>query len=214
MLASVVAPVVAAFVIIGGALGGLLGHPYLPSGSSSSSSSSASPVVTPGDHLAAPGGAPLRPRPRLGADGSVPDGVTVFSERVPAVTNLDPALLAALRRAATEAADDGVTFVVNSGWRTPDYQERLLRNAVAEYGSEREAARWVATPGTSPHVSGAAVDLGPDKALRWLSEHGAAYGLCQIYGNEPWHYELRPGAVTGGCPPRYADPTHDPRMQK
>ena len=31
-------------------------------------------------------------------------------------------------------------------------------------------------------------------ATAWLSEHGAAYGLCQIYGNEPWHYELRPDA--------------------
>jgi zinc D-Ala-D-Ala carboxypeptidase len=46
-----------------------------------------------------------------------------------------------------------------------------------------------------------------------LSEHGYRYGLCQIYDNEPWHYELRPEAVTGGCPPRYADPTQDPRMQ-
>ena len=41
-----------------------------------------------------------------------------------------------------------------------------------------------------------------------------AYGLCQIYGNEPWHFELRPDAVDHGCPPTYADPTHDPRMQQ
>ena len=40
------------------------------------------------------------------------------------------------------------------------------------------------------------------------------YGLCRIYGNEPWHYELRPDAVDHGCPPMYADPTHDPRMQR
>jgi D-alanyl-D-alanine carboxypeptidase len=45
------------------------------------------------------------------------------------------------------------------------------------------------------------------------SEHGADYGLCQIYGNEPWHYELRPEATDHGCPPMYADPTQDPRMQ-
>jgi zinc D-Ala-D-Ala carboxypeptidase len=71
----------------------------------------------------------------------------------------------------------------------------------------------VATPATSPHVSGDAVDVGPSAAAAWLSEHGAAYGLCQIYGNEPWHYELRPEAVTRTCPATYADPTHDPRMQ-
>jgi zinc D-Ala-D-Ala carboxypeptidase len=148
------------------------------------------------------------------ADGEVPDDVTVFDERYPAVTNLDPALLAALRRAASEAVSDGVGFYVNSGWRSPAYQEHLLDEAISKYGSREEAARWVATPTTSPHVSGYAVDIGHSEAAAWLSEHGAEYGLCQIYSNEPWHYELRPDAVDHGCPPRYADPTHDPRMQQ
>jgi D-alanyl-D-alanine carboxypeptidase len=148
------------------------------------------------------------------ADGAVPDGLTVFDEDVPAVANLDPDLLEALRRAATDAADGGVEFTVNSGWRSGEYQEHLLDEAIAEYGSKEAAARWVATADTSPHVSGDAIDIGPTAAATWLSEHGAAYGLCQIYRNEPWHYELRPGAADRGCPRMYADPTHDPRMQK
>jgi LAS superfamily LD-carboxypeptidase LdcB len=140
--------------------------------------------------------------------------VTVFDDEVPAVANLDPDLLAALRRAATDAEDDGVEFFVNGGWRSPAYQEQLLHDAVSKYGSAREAARWVATVDTSAHVLGDAVDIGPVDARAWLSEHGARYGLCQIYRNEPWHYELRPEAVDGGCPPMYADPTHDPRMRQ
>lgn len=147
------------------------------------------------------------------AGGAVPGGTTVFVDEVPGVANLDSALLGALRRAATDAAADGVAFVVDSGWRSPAYQAQLLREAVSKYGSEQEAARWVATPGTSAHVSGDAVDIGPSGAA-WLSEHGAAYGLCRIYGNEPWHFELRPEAVADGCPAMYADPTHDPRMQQ
>jgi LAS superfamily LD-carboxypeptidase LdcB len=139
--------------------------------------------------------------------------VTVFDD-LPAVSNLDPGLLAALREAAGEASRDGVALVVNSGWRTRAKQEDLLREAVAEYGSLKEAARWVATPETSAHVSGDAVDLGPSDADAWLSEHGAAYGLCQIYRNEPWHYELRPDAADDGCPAMYADPTEDPRMRR
>jgi hypothetical protein len=63
-------------------------------------------------------------------------------------------------------------------------------------------------------VSGDAIDIGHFDATVWLSEHGAEYGLCQIYRNEPWHYELRPEAIDHGCPPMYADPTHDPRMQQ
>jgi zinc D-Ala-D-Ala carboxypeptidase len=147
-------------------------------------------------------------------DGAVPDGTTVFGDEIPGVANLHPALLGALRQAATDAADDGVEFYVESGWRSPEYQEQLLHEAVSEYGSEEEAARWVATAETSGHVSGDAVDIGPSDTTAWLSEHGAAYGLCPIYSNEPWHYELRPEAIDHGCPPMYADPTHDPRMQQ
>jgi zinc D-Ala-D-Ala carboxypeptidase len=169
--------------------------------SASSSAPSFSEVVR-GDHHGALGE----------ADGVVPDGVTVFDDEYPAVGNLDPDLRQALREAATDAAEDRVKFYVNSGWRSPEYQNQLLRDAVSEYGSKKEAARWVATADTSPHVSGDAVDLGHSDATAWLSEHGAKYGLCQIYRNEPWHYELRPRATDHGCPAMYADPTHDPRM--
>jgi hypothetical protein len=164
------------------------------------------------EHPGAPGGGHLA---ALGeADGAVPDGTAVFDDEIPGVANLDPDLLGALRQAATDAANDGVEFVVDSGWRSPEYQDQLLREAVSEYGSEAEAARWVATAETSPHVSGDAVDIGPSDATAWLSAHGAEYGLCQIYSNEPWHYELRPEAGDHGCPPMYADPTHDPRTQQ
>ena len=150
----------------------------------------------------------------FGADGEVDDDVSVFDDDVPAVANLDPALLDAIRRAATDAALDDVAFTVNSGWRSPSYQEQLLREAVDEYGSEAEAARWVATAETSPHVSGDAIDIGPFDATYWLSQRGAGYGLCQIYANESWHFELRPDAVADGCPAMYEDPTFDPRMQQ
>ena len=146
-------------------------------------------------------------------DGALPDGATVFDGDHPGIARLDAGLLRALRDAAMEAAADGIELDVNSGWRSPDYQDDLLRAAVSEYGSEEEAARWVATADTSPHVSGDAVDIGAVDATTWLSEHGAAYGLCQIYRNEPWHFELRAIAIERGCPRMYADPTQDPRMQ-
>jgi zinc D-Ala-D-Ala carboxypeptidase len=191
---------VAGLLVVSAAIGAALGYQLL----ASSSSTAASPVdVRRGEHRGAPGE----------AESAVPDGATVFDDEIPGVANLDPDLRGALRQAATDAADDGVEFFVDSGWRSPEYQNQLLREAVSEYGSEEEAARWVATAETSAHVSGDAVDIGPFDATAWLSEHGAEYGLCQIYGNEPWHYELRPEAVGHGCPPMYADPTQDPRMQ-
>ena len=192
---------VAVLLVVLGAIAAALGLQW----PASSPSPAASPIDVP----------PREHRGALGeADGSVPDGTTAFDDEVPGVAKLDPGLLGALRQAATDAAGDGVELVVDSGWRSPEYQEHLLREAVQKYGSAEEAARWVATPDKSAHVSGDAVDIGPSAATAWLSEHGAAYGLCQIYGNEPWHYELRPEAIAHGCPPTYADPTQDPRMQQ
>lgn len=217
------------------------GYPILPSAAStaswspaasssrpaSSSSTAATPIAVrrsePPRALGeadgfVPGGLRvLRPEVRgaLGeADGVLPDRTTVFDEEYPGIANLDPALLSALRRAATDAAGDGVEFYVESGWRSRKYQERLFLEAVSEYGSREKAAHWVATPGTSTHESGDAVDLGPYGATAWLSEQGAKYGLCQIYRIEQWHYELRAEAVDHGCPPMYADSTHHPRMQQ
>jgi zinc D-Ala-D-Ala carboxypeptidase len=215
---------VAGLLVVIAAIAAALGDQLLAS--SSSTATSPTDVLRGEDrglrseHRGAPAepeGALVLPSEHLGAlgeaDSAVPDGATVFDDDLPAVANLDPALLGALRQAATDAAGDGVEFLVNSGWRSPEYQEQLLQEAVSEYGSEEEAARWVATAETSPHVSGDAVDVGPSDATAWLSEQGAEYGLCQIYGNEPWHFELRPEALDHGCPAMYADPTQDPRMQ-
>ena len=199
---------VAGLLVVIAAIAAAIGYQSL----TSSSSTAASPI----DVLRGPPGED-RGIPRSGAlgeaDGAVPNGTTLFDDEIPGVANVDSDLLGALRRAATDAAAAGVEFYVDSGWRSPEYQEHLRQEAVSKYGSEAEAARWVATAETSPHVSGDAVDIGPDDATAWLSEHGAEYGLCQIYGNEPWHYELSAEAVDHGCPHMYADPTHDPRMQ-
>ena len=199
---------VAGLLVVVAAIAAALGYQLL----ASASSTAGSPIaVLRGEHR----GVRSEHRGALGeADGAVPDGTTVFDDGIPGVANLDSDLLRALRQAATDAADDGVGFFVDSGWRSAEYQEHLLHEAVLTYGSEKEAARWVAGPNTSAHVSGDAVDIGPFNAAAWLSEHGAEYGLCQIYHNEPWHYELRSEAVDHGCPPMYADPTHDPRMQQ
>jgi D-alanyl-D-alanine carboxypeptidase len=216
---------VAGLLVVIAAIAAAIGYPLLVSSSSTPAPEIVQPPRADGPWvLIPPTDLPTGHEPRrlrdghrgaLGeADGLLLDGASVFDDETPAVANLDPSLLNAVRRAATDAVKDGVEFQVNSGWRSPAYQEQLLREAVSEYGSKEEAARWVAIPSRSAHVSGDAVDIGPVGATAWLSKHGAHYGLCQIYRSEPWHYELRPEATRRGCPPMYADPTHDPRMQQ
>jgi LAS superfamily LD-carboxypeptidase LdcB len=132
----------------------------------------------------------------------------------PGVARLDARLREALRAATAEAEAQGIDIVVNSGWRSRAHQARLFEEAVAEHGSEAAAAAWVARPGTSVHEAGLAVDVGPWAAIDWLVRHGADHGLCPVYANEPWHFELVPTAVDARCPPVYDDPTDDPRLQE
>ena len=106
------------------------------------------------------------------------------------------------RALAGSGAISGV--LTTSGWRSRAHQQRLFDEAVSTYGSVPEALRYVATPDTSAHVTGDAVDIGPTDAAVWLGEHGSAYGLCQIFANEIWHFEL--ATTQGGrCPDMFPD---------
>ncbi|WP_433557969.1 M15 family metallopeptidase [Pseudonocardia xinjiangensis] len=139
------------------------------------------------------------------ADGLIPQGETVspFAD-VPAIANLDPALRAAVQQAAGDAAAKNVEMRISSGWRSERYQNFLLQQATSRYGGEDEARRFVRTAETSSHVTGHAVDVLPTRADDWLIQHGAAYGLCQSYANEMWHFELSV-APGGTCPAPASD---------
>ncbi len=138
--------------------------------------------------------------------GWLPDGTTLspFDVSNPIVGQLDPALLKAIGDAADKAATEHVDIRINSGWRSKGFQQRLFDDAVRSYGSVDAARQFVASPETSQHVEGKAVDIAPVEADRWLIAHGSAFGLCQIYANEIWHFEL---AVDdqGRCPPLRPD---------
>lgn len=98
-----------------------------------------------------------------------------------------------------------------SGFRSPDRQARLWRQALARYGSPDEARKWVAPPGSSAHQSGRAVDLylAPDTTssgnvaglrntvgYRWLVGNARRFGFYP-YEREPWHWEYNPPSP--GC---------------
>lgn len=134
--------------------------------------------------------------------GYLPDGQTLspFDVANPIIGWLEPELLAAIQNAARSAAADGVDVEITSGWRTKGFQQRLFDDGVRTYGSPEAAAQFVASPETSRHVDGQAVDVGPVEADNWLIRNGRQFGLCQIYANEVWHFEL--AADNGGeCPP-------------
>ncbi len=90
-----------------------------------------------------------------------------------------------------------------SGFRSPARQLELWNQALAKYGSESAARKWVAPPGHSTHQTGRAVDLdlgekvasqAADRsrntaAWKWLDAHASAFGFAP-YPPEPWHWEF------------------------
>jgi D-alanyl-D-alanine dipeptidase len=134
--------------------------------------------------------------------GWIADGQTLspFDLSNPALAQLDPSLLNAIQDAARAATAHGIDLRISSGWRSKGFQQRLFDDAVGKYGSVDIARQFVASPDVSKHVVGQAVDVAPVDADQWLIRNGAQFGLCQIYANELWHFELAVD-LQGNCPP-------------
>lgn len=103
---------------------------------------------------------------------------------------LDPMLAAAYTQAATTALAQGVTLSITSGKRSVAEQRYLWRQALATYGSPAAARAWVLPPNESTHVTGKAVDVGPQSGAQWLQRNGSRWGLCRTFANEWWHFEI------------------------
>ena len=121
-----------------------------------------------------------------------------------APTGLDPELARRFGVAQELAAADGVSLTLTSGWRSAEYQQELLDDAVEKYGSLQEARRWVLPPELSAHVQGTAIDVGPTDGALWLEAHGFELGLCRTYANELWHFEMLAGGAAQ-CPELHSD---------
>ena len=119
---------------------------------------------------------------------------------------------AAFLNLTTQARAAGVAIIPISGFRKIDYQASLFRKAVAKYGSEDVAVRWVARPGHSEHHTGLVVDLGDEgdptcdveppfeetQAFHWLQGNAVRFGFELSFPRnnsrgvnyEPWHWRF------------------------
>jgi zinc D-Ala-D-Ala carboxypeptidase len=106
------------------------------------------------------------------------------------------------------AAEDGVTLLLISGFRSMSYQIELIRAKLAQGQDIESILRVNAAPGFSEHHTGKAVDVatpgtrpltaGFDRsdAFFWLQRNAGRYGFGMPYGEhnrfgfdyEPWHW--------------------------
>ncbi len=91
-------------------------------------------------------------------------------------------------RMVADAANSGVTIGITDSYRPFDEQVSL-----AERKGLYRNGGLAATPGTSNHGWGLAVDLDlDDGAQRWMRENGWRYGFVEDTPREPWHWGYRP----------------------
>lgn len=86
------------------------------------------------------------------------------------------------------AAAEGVTIGVTDSYRTYESQVDL----VARKGLYSQGG-LAATPGTSKHGWGIAVDLSLDStAQAWMRANAGRYGFVENVSREPWHWQYKP----------------------
>ena len=109
------------------------------------------------------------------------------------------------------AAEEGVTLLIVSGYRSVDYQARLIRKKINAGQSLSEILSVNAAPGYSEHHTGRAIDIATpgsrplteefedSDAFRWLAGNAETYGFSMSYPRdnpagfiyEPWHWAWR-----------------------
>ena len=98
--------------------------------------------------------------------------------------------------------------MIVSGYRSIDYQARLIRKKINAGQSVSEILAVNAAPGHSEHHTGRAIDIATPgsrplteefegtEAFRWLTKYAAEYGFSMTYPRdnpggfiyEPWHW--------------------------
>ena len=126
---------------------------------------------------------------------------------------LTPETAVAWQAMVHAAATDGVRLLIVSGFRSVDYQARLIRKKINAGQSITEILTVNAAPGYSEHHSGCAVDIATPgsrpltedfentDAFAWLAENAAQHGFSLSYPRnnpggftyEPWHWARQPG---------------------
>lgn len=113
----------------------------------------------------------------------------------------------AMSEMVSDMRNDGLSIILQSGYRSEELQTTIYNRNVQNRGQER-ADKYSARPNSSEHQTGLAMDLSTDGTLeetfenteqfKWLSENAHKYGFIMRYPKdkvymtgyeyEPWHY--------------------------
>jgi D-alanyl-D-alanine carboxypeptidase len=116
------------------------------------------------------------------------------------------------RAMVAAAADDGITLMIVSGFRSYEYQAALILKKINAGQRIMDILCVNAAPGHSEHHTGLAVDIATpgsrplteefedSEAFRWLEANAARFGFSMSFPRdnpwgiiyEPWHWAVGP----------------------
>ncbi len=173
------------------------------SSSSSASTSSTKPSSAPTRSTGTPSGAkPSSPAVPVGTNETDCENSSHETPQDAAMkfTGMTKGTQKAFLSAQAPAKEAGLTFTLNSGYRSAAYQQRIFDCWVRQLGSAQAARQYALPANQSAHVAGYAMDIAPQNAAAWLEASAGKFGLCRRYADEPWHFEYQPQYRTHGCP--------------
>ena len=137
----------------------------------------------------------------------LPDNFALDEWKIDDTHTVDKRCYSALRQMLDDCTAAGITYEVNSGYRTHWSQTAILEYRTREHmktynldfrEARDKALETVAVPGTSEHELGLSVDLVGDEADAWFAQHCWEYGFILRYTadkesitgitDEPWHF--------------------------
>ena len=136
--------------------------------------------------------------------------VEVGPNLVGRMQRLTPDTAARWQQLVEAASDDGIRLLIVSGFRSYEYQARLIRDKLAAGQSIEEILEVNAAPGFSQHHSGDSVDIATpgsrplteefeeSDAFAWLNKNAGNFGFSMTYPRdnscgfiyEPWHWAV------------------------
>lgn len=134
------------------------------------------------------------------ANGQLPNSELTSISGGSTKHKLNPQAAAAYNKMVAAAKRDGISWGITDSYRSlEDQKDVAKRKGLYSKGG------LAATPGTSNHGWGSAVDLAVkdgDPAHSWLTKNAKLFGFSTI-GREPWHWEHKESAkmIKGGETP-------------
>lgn len=141
-------------------------------------------------------------QPTFNSLAVLPSQLTLNQSRIYVTKQTKQALL----KMVSQAQQEGIPLSIDSGYRSEQYQKKILEKYLNQNMDYLGLLQVVAPPGYSQHMLGNCVDFVPSELdfsksaqYVWLKKNAQQYGFIESYSEdntsginwEPWHWQFK-----------------------